>query len=544
MSLKAPWAILLCRCNDDPNDPTTTTISTLYSQWNAVHDAVWMTDNIDAGAQFDGRTIADLYYLLFTTAGIFTWNVVRYFDEVSHGRVDVTGNQVFICNIDLTRDEARDKSSDHVDMFQRAKAALKDQHNIDWRDFPGGVAVSFQCDIGGAQGYEEIDGGPGVFSDIRYVRNNGSTSWGHEMLHGFGLGHSRTNLQLTSACSGGDPSDYTDDWDIMSAVGCALWSQDPNYGSMGPGLNAWNMRYLGWLDETRIWQGPPSGDFSIRITIGPLHHHRNSQVLLGARLPGIGADSDYLVEFRVPEFWDAMFGSPLVMVHRFNKPNSYVMRGTSGQKTLRAGDIFEVGTGPISRLKVEAIDPIAKIATIHLCYHQSAPQPPSVKVVSDAPPVRFGAARRESICRSNLIGGSYAWFGFELKAECAPDFTVTWIVTGGAIGSQVNQDRFVQVLLPQVGQEVSITVKILFNDGNSIFDTYRFTAISQETAEWQEFICRLLQDDRKLPTPWWRWGPEQIASLIPKLTTKARKDLLVRSETMLVALRKAIEKGR
>ena len=63
------------------------------------------------------------------------------------------------------------------------------------------------------------------------------------------------------------------------------------------------------------------------------------------------------------------------MVHRFEGSigqflgtHSYVMKGTKGQKTLVAGDVFSPGitNGMIPRVEVLKIDDTAKTATVRL----------------------------------------------------------------------------------------------------------------------------------------------------------------------------------
>jgi hypothetical protein len=66
------------------------------------------------------------------------------------------------------------------------------------------------------------------------------------MDHGYGLDHSRAD---------GSSADYKDPWDTMSSgVSLANMAPDPNYTAVGPGLNAWNMRSRGWLDDNRVWK--------------------------------------------------------------------------------------------------------------------------------------------------------------------------------------------------------------------------------------------------------------------------------------------------
>src|SRR5207245_10596279 len=84
---------------------------------------------------------------------------------------------------------------------------------------------------------------------------------GQEMGHGYGLVHSRVD---------GSTADYQDPWDTMSTWNSCYSAVDPNYGLIGPGLNAANMRNMGWLDESRVWK-PSSAAFAEQIELRPLH---------------------------------------------------------------------------------------------------------------------------------------------------------------------------------------------------------------------------------------------------------------------------------
>jgi hypothetical protein len=192
---------------------------------------------------------------------------------------------------------------------------------------------------------------------------------GQEMGHGYGLDHAR--LQGSSA-------DYSDPWDVMS-TGAFPTMEAPNseFDLVGPGLNAWNMRSRGWLDETRVWTsaGPDSDEF---VQLRPLHR---------LDLPGFLAAQigPYLVEFRVPERWDAAIPRACVLVHRFQDNHSYLMPAYSGSQDIVEGDKFAIGDPNFPLLgyyaaEVARIDGETQTATLRLHQH-SRRQIPTPDVV-------------------------------------------------------------------------------------------------------------------------------------------------------------------
>jgi pimeloyl-ACP methyl ester carboxylesterase len=210
-----------------------------------------------------------------------------------------------------------------------------------------GVVLIMNIPIGAAQGGLSWPGGvpgPGVFADCRRVNNqgrqgihqgNGTEIFGQEMGHGYGLNHSRRD---------GSDVDYQDFWDIMSTAKDAFSALDPNYAARGPGLNAWNMRGEGWLDESRVWHGPNANfAFSERVQLRPLHR-RDLPGPLAAELPPTGGHSAFLIEFRAKERWDAGIPRAAMLVHRFENNVSYIMSGKNGNKDLVDGDLLDPGT--------------------------------------------------------------------------------------------------------------------------------------------------------------------------------------------------------
>jgi len=506
--LSAPWAILLCRFNDDGNDPAVTTLADLYAQWRARFGDAWLVDNLTPDAEHDGRTILELYEQFFTITGVFTFNLVRYVDEMSHGRVYIGDSRVYPCVLDLSAAENTQLAAGFTsqfgaaggrqyqeDMFRRAKTVLKQQHGVDWTGFAG-VAVSLQNEDGGAQGYSSIDNGPGVFMGIKFLRNDGTMAWGHEFGHAVGLNHSMVD---------GEPTDAMDPWDIMSSR--RVWStSDQQYGGRGPGINAGNMRALQWLDESRLWKGPAGGDFRELVQLRPLHK-RSLAGYLAAELPGIGSHSPYLVEYRVPDQWDEGISSPVVIVHRNEPTQSFIMPGTSmRQRVLGEGGRMVSGTGPFSSVQVVALDQSGLVATVQLCHSVKAPVARAVRVVPSA----AGKGQSHAVCRPHHVEGSQATFTFSLLGSCLPPHTAHWSVTGASSpASLVPTGRLFTITLPASSVDVAVTVTVVFSDGVVVTDTYTLRSISMEEAQWIEFLCTLLHE-RTFPVPWWQWTPAML----------------------------------
>lgn len=147
-------------------------------------------------------------------------------------------------------------------------------------------------------------------------------------------------------------------------------TSDSEFTAIGPGLNAWNMRSLHWLDESRVWK--PSGNACDEtVTLRP-HVRRDLPGYLAADL------QDFLIEFRVKKGWDAGIPRPAILVHRYDGVRSYLMRDNAGSLDLIAGDSFgdaDPGTSPISpfssfkRVDVLSIDAIAEEATLRIRCH-------------------------------------------------------------------------------------------------------------------------------------------------------------------------------
>jgi len=532
--VKKPWAILLCKFSDDTNDPSITKVKDLAAQWRATASSDFIAGNLTPAWDTDDRTILNLYELFFTIIGIFTNNIVDYFYTVSHQLIDVTDNKVFPITLPMTKAEGAAKAAnpggkEYQDMiFQKAKMELSNKYGVDWNDYYG-VVVSFQSADFGSQG-GNFDGGPGVFMDIRFLKNNGASVWGHEMGHGFGLEHSRTDGQNWSNCTGGAPNDYTDPYDVMSFA-CDSYITDLNYGTSGPGMNAWNMRHIGGLDESRVWKASAAGPFSYQITLRPLHE-LSGRGYLAAELPGISGDSNYLVEFRVPKYWDAGIGPAGVIVHRFDTVNSYIMPGTRNQKLLSVGDIFEKGTGPISRVKVISIDTVSQTAVVSLCYTPNPVKVPNVKI-------EFGELISLAPCSTKVpVTGTIGLLRFNLsELLCNKNYTVLWSVSGASpVAGQLNSANTFSIITPDASIKVTVTVTITFDDGVVISDNLSFNPLPEHFAQWLYFICNILHERLK-PIPWWQWDPEKLKQIFSGYSRQEREHIAQAAEKIFTTIR-------
>ncbi len=294
MSQATPWAILLMKWHDKADEPNS----------------------------------LGFYNNLFTTAGTGTFNMTDYFDTMSHGSLDLSGSQVFGW---LTLDQPQSVyvgnaapgagQLDRNGLLNAAKAKAT-ASGVNLSAFYGVVVVmNTLTDLCGWIGGRAALCDPGSLEP---------TVLGQEMGHGYGMLHSRVD---------GSTADYQDPWDTMSTWDGCYYVSNPDYTLIGPGLCSANMRYMGWLDESRVWKST-TASFSQQIVLRPLHS-RSLPGHLAAEVPG--TPGGFLVEFRVPEDWDSGFPRAAVFVHRLSDGRSYRMVGSSGSSDMVGGDRFTQG---------------------------------------------------------------------------------------------------------------------------------------------------------------------------------------------------------
>jgi len=344
------WAVLLLRFNDQPSVPAPPPLS---------H-----------------------YERLFTGKGAGTLNIPAFFSDMSHGQLDLSGSKVFdwmTINANLS-DYVPNGPDENVPggrFNRKGLVALGLQtardNNVPLDNFDG-IVYSFA-------GRVDLFGVTGGMAAVCDTESLWPSLLGQEMGHGYGLDHSRANGSL---------DDYMDPWDTMSTnVSGTFSTRDPDYNYVGPGLNAWNMRSRGWLDESRVWSPLFQGFDTQVVTLRPLHR-RDLPGYLAANL------GPFLVEYRVAERWDAgMWNGSGILVHSFDKldnrsylwgqPAVEFLSNPSAARPLKTGESFQIGqerTPPqitfetVYRCEVLSIDDSSHTATVRLTYRPGIVLPP------------------------------------------------------------------------------------------------------------------------------------------------------------------------
>ena len=129
---KKPWAILVCRFRDDA-DPANVLVRDL--------------PGIDPVALADTGTVLDLFKRFFTKEGNGTFNAVRYFNEMSHGSVDLNDSQVFVVNLLWTKAESDGYATNpgggvYESMITQAAQTAAKQQGVQLQNFYGIVITS------------------------------------------------------------------------------------------------------------------------------------------------------------------------------------------------------------------------------------------------------------------------------------------------------------------------------------------------------------------------------------------------------------------
>jgi M6 family metalloprotease-like protein len=343
---------------------------------------------------------------LYTAAGKGTNNLVDYYEDMSHGKLDISDCTVYdwidyghtaqdlmdewnkafkqkedeLLKAGVDKAKAAEAAGVHANATRRGKitewgneAATK--NNLLITGFDVIVYIFNQSiDFFGSTGYTVISWNPDGNNHAGNSISLAGTS--HEFGHALGLmGHARME---------GSEEEYGDLWDIMGDYhyssdkrGTAIPPPDDSkYYTYGPGLNAAYMDLMGWLDKSRVYTAVGSTSFQLR----PLHR-RDLPGWLCAKM-NVGYETIY-VEFRMNEKWDNNFAAPCVFLHKKavhpgdGTPSTEIMMtdpahtDKTEQVDLRNGQSYSWGDisdpfGFYASITVTKIDVEQRIAYINL----------------------------------------------------------------------------------------------------------------------------------------------------------------------------------
>lgn len=219
--------------------------------------------------------------LRFTGLGRGTGNLVDYFLDMSHGRLDLSVTRVFgwlpsrhsvAERAELwakyQQEDQRDGTSlanirIRTDVQAWGREAATDQ-GIDLKGFDGIIVVfSGLVDYFGSYGSVVLQWNA-ADPTLASIDLTGAA---HEWAHGMGFAHSRME---------GSGDEYGDDWDIMSAYEVHSWTNGTRYDRIGPGMNAASPPSWARSTATAACSSTPQRPGKSAAPVAPATHDRSS----------------------------------------------------------------------------------------------------------------------------------------------------------------------------------------------------------------------------------------------------------------------------
>lgn len=370
----------------------------------------------------DDEPIASVYLRqLFTGEGAGQGNLVDYFLDISHGKLDISNSVVFPWQ-DLPTDSFTLGSAyvGWTGMYWREMKILGDsgvpEEQATWiAAARTNAALRAHVKQMARDEMKQVELDVSSCSGLLFVVENLAWDFGviadgsprNDRLFGLDLsgaanemGHA---LGLEDSIQEGTGEERTDYWDLMSiysprigiansfdrsekayfAGGSEISVGKPlpfTWLRHGPGLSAANMQIMGWLDHSRVHKV----NGAETVVLRPLHRRD----LPGTLVAQVGG---YLLEFRMNEKWDAGIPKPCVLVHQVGanpstgRPRSVLKMTQKGAPAHRPemleGDAFEHGDlrdifSTHFRIQVEEINPTAQLARLSITVRPGK-QPPS-----------------------------------------------------------------------------------------------------------------------------------------------------------------------
>ncbi|MFN8075000.1 MAG: hypothetical protein U0Q15_06220 [Kineosporiaceae bacterium] len=280
------WSVLLCKFSDQAAEQ---------------HDAAWFSR------------------FLITTG---TGGVADYLADQSRGRIDLRGSAVRGWYRMGTTLAASASQSRWQRIQSCVSAAAAGGYTV-----PSGnrvvAIINGQIDSGSAGGAVLLD---------PLAWNVGFAA--HEMLHGYGLGHSFSNDTSYQNASWSQPGEYDDPWDEMSAM-AIYGGSTASFGTAAVGLNAYFRDKLGWIPFGEVLTLGKDGVASRTVTLTSLETAAAGGTRL-IRIPFDPADLNhyYTVELRQKTGWSSAIPATTVLIHEVKGGTPYLQRKLDGTRAL------------------------------------------------------------------------------------------------------------------------------------------------------------------------------------------------------------------
>jgi len=292
-----PWAVVLCKFPDKLDEP---------------HSVQWYQDFVTHSApKRDGL-----------------WD---FWHDVSHGKMDLSGSQVFGWN-----------TLPHNSTYSESRFALwsdcaSTATNVNFGSFYGVLAIlNAPKDSGsvvpaGGEGpvLAILNGKAGLWGVVVLDPAGAQdVSWGaHEMGHTFGLNHNY-DTALKKCVGGAAPGEYCDQYDAMGLENSGNTFQT-SFGNSAPGLTAPNLLKLGWVPNPSVVT--PNAPQDVGLT--PLE-----QAPSIVQVPiGDSPQHYYTVEYRNPSLayasgttWGKLLPGPGVVIHEAPTNGLFYLVDTGG----------------------------------------------------------------------------------------------------------------------------------------------------------------------------------------------------------------------
>jgi len=310
---RKPWAVILCKFGDLPD--------------------------------FEPYPVR-FYRERFTELGDGKGTEFDYIREVTYGKLDMTGSKVFgwfLMRQHNTRELPTLKYPAGRSTLHDWGVEVARAHRIDLRPFHGVLVVFNNPTDSGSTGGHRL-----VFAYKDRDWNPAGNV--HEFGHGFDLNHS---------WSARPDVVYGDRWDIMSAMRVFTFKDSQGHPN-GPGMNAWNLRRLGCIPNSRVLS--MTGNSGTRtINLAALNRPEAKGYLMASIRPAGGSRSEptYLIEFRQKKDWDAGIPRDTVLVHEVRANGaSYILKNempTRANPKIKRPSPYELLPGQVFKIPVRQL---------------------------------------------------------------------------------------------------------------------------------------------------------------------------------------------